>query len=82
MAVSVSRQEVTAGARFLIAGILGPQLAGWFKDSASGSGAPVVWMTPFIIAGVACIIGAIIMKTTNPPKTVSVDDKKLAVKSA
>lgn len=51
-----------------IAGILGPQLAGWFKDSASGSGAPDVWMTPFIIAGVACIIGAIIMKTTNPPK--------------
>ncbi|HEY9114176.1 MAG TPA: OFA family MFS transporter [Bacteroidales bacterium] len=51
-----------------IAGILGPQLAGVFKDSAQGSGAPVVWMTPFIIAGVACILGGIIMKTTNPPE--------------
>lgn len=53
------------------AGILGPQLAGWFKDSASGSGAPIVWMTPFIIAGVACIVGAIIMKTTKPPRPTS-----------
>lgn len=51
-----------------IAGILGPQLAGWFKDSASGSGAPVVWMTPFIIAGVACILGALLMKMTKAPK--------------
>lgn len=59
-----------------IAGILGPQLAGWFKDSASGSGAPVVWMTPFIIAGVACVVGAIIMVVTNPPNT-SLESEKL-----
>lgn len=69
-----------------IAGILGPQLAGWFKDSAAGSGAPVVWMTPFIIAGVACLIGALVMKLTKPPKVshenVVVDDKNLQVKSA
>jgi OFA family oxalate/formate antiporter-like MFS transporter len=69
-----------------IAGILGPQLAGWFKDSAAGSGAPIVWMTPFIIAGVACILGAVIMKMTNPPKNaeeeVLVDDKNLEIKSA
>jgi MFS family permease len=51
-----------------IAGILGPQLAGWFKDSAQGSGAPVIWMTPFIIAGVACILGAIIIMITKAPK--------------
>lgn len=50
-----------------IAGILGPQLAGMFKDTAAGKDATVVWMTPFIIAGVACIIGAIIMKTTKTP---------------
>ena len=55
-----------------IAGILGPQLAGFFKDSAQGSGAPVVGMTPFIIAGVACLVGSIIMKLTNPPRTESV----------
>jgi MFS family permease len=51
-----------------IAGILGPQLAGLFKDSAKGSGDPVVWMTPFIVAGVGCLVGSIIMKMTNPPK--------------
>lgn len=50
------------------AGIAGPQLAGHFKDSASDSAGPVVWMTPFIIAGVACIIGGIIMIIVKPPK--------------
>ena len=68
-----------------IAGILGPQLAGWFKDSAAGSGAPIVWMTPFIIAGVACIVGAIIMKFTNPPKFSEeelIPEEKLDLKSA
>jgi OFA family oxalate/formate antiporter-like MFS transporter len=53
-----------------VAGIIGPQLAGVFKDSAQGSGEPVVWMTPFIIAGVACILGSIIMKMTKPPQDV------------
>jgi MFS family permease len=52
-----------------VAGILGPQLAGVFKDSAEASSGPVVWMTPFIIAGVACILGGVIMLLTKPPKT-------------
>jgi MFS family permease len=52
-----------------VAGILGPQLAGVFKDSAGNAATPVVWMTPFIIAGVACIIGGVIMLLTKPPKT-------------
>lgn len=51
-----------------IAGIAGPQLAGFFKDSAVDSSGPVVWMTPFIIAGVACILGGIIMIVVRPPK--------------
>ena len=51
-----------------IAGIIGPQLAGYFKDSAHGSGSPGVWMTPFIIAGGACLIGSILMKLTKPPQ--------------
>ncbi len=51
-----------------IAGIAGPQLAGFFKDSAQGSGEPIVWMTPFIIAGIACLIGAAMMAATHPPK--------------
>jgi MFS family permease len=69
-----------------IAGIAGPQLAGFFKDTAAGSGAPIVWMTPFIIAGVACVTGSIIMKMTNPPKEESVEyhavNKELKIKSA
>ena len=51
-----------------IAGIAGPTLAGYFKDSAEASSGPVVWMTPFIIAGVACIIGGIITLLLKPPK--------------
>ena len=51
-----------------IAGIAGPQLAGYFKDSAMGSSAPIVWMAPFIIAGVACFIGALIMSLTHAPE--------------
>ncbi len=50
------------------AGIVGPQLAGFFKDTATNSGNPGIWMTPFIIAGIACILGAIVMIFTKPPK--------------
>ena len=60
-----------------IAGILGPQLAGVFKDSAQGSGDPVVWMIPFIIAGVGCIIGSIIMMIVKPPKEVDTEKKEV-----
>ncbi|MEZ5149416.1 MAG: hypothetical protein R2759_20695 [Bacteroidales bacterium] len=45
--------------------VFGPQLAGVFKDSAGNAASPVVWMTPFIIAGVACVIGGVIMILTN-----------------
>lgn len=51
-----------------LAGILGPLLAGVFKDNAADGGSPIVWMAPFIIAGVACLIGAVIMVFTHPPK--------------
>lgn len=50
-----------------VAGILGPQIAGYFKDTAMGSGDPGVWMKPFIIAGVACLVGAVIMFTSKAP---------------
>jgi MFS family permease len=69
-----------------IAGIIGPQLAGLFKDSAKGSGDPEVWMIPFIVAGAACIIGSIIMKFTNPPQIEAEEEKvfnpQLKVKGA
>ena len=52
-----------------VAGILGPLLAGVFKDAATGGNTPVGWMTPFLIAGVACLVGAIIMMFTEAPGT-------------
>jgi len=51
------------------AGIVGPLLGGIFKDAAGEGASPIVWMTPFIIAGVACLIGALIMAFTNAPGT-------------
>lgn len=51
-----------------IAGIAGPQLAGLFKDAASGAESPNAWLTPFIIAGIACILGAFIILLAKPPK--------------
>ncbi|MDP8209687.1 MAG: OFA family MFS transporter [Candidatus Stygibacter australis] len=56
-----------------IAGIAGPQVAGYFKDIAGQSGIGVgAWSTPFIIAGVACLISAILAIVVKPPKTDSV----------
>lgn len=53
-----------------IAGIVGPQIAGLFKDAAKDATSPVAWTTPFIIAGIACIIGAIIIILLKTPKKV------------
>ena len=52
-----------------IAGIAGPQIAGYFKDSAMGSGVPSIWMAPFIIAGISCLIGTLIMLPNKRTKT-------------
>ena len=51
-----------------IAGIAGPQIAGYFKDAAKGATDASAWQTPFIIAAVACILGVIIMMMVKPPK--------------
>lgn len=51
-----------------IAGIAGPQIAGYFKDAAGGAAYPIHWMPAFIIAGVACLLGAAIMYFAKPPK--------------
>jgi OFA family oxalate/formate antiporter-like MFS transporter len=50
-----------------VAGILGPLLAGHFKDAAAMGDSPKVWMTPFLIAGVSCMVGALIMLFTRAP---------------
>lgn len=50
-----------------VAGLVGPLLAGYSKDAAQGASQPAVWMTPFIIAGGVCLLGAVIMALTNRP---------------
>lgn len=50
-----------------VAGLAGPLLAGYFKDAAQGSADPSVWMTPFIIAGVVCLLGSVIMLVIKRP---------------
>jgi MFS transporter, OFA family, oxalate/formate antiporter len=48
------------------AGIIGPLIAGVFKDAAQGEvGA---WLTPFAIAGIACLAAAVLALTLKPPK--------------
>ena len=49
-----------------VAGIAGPQIAGYFKDHAMGD--VTAWMTPFIIAGVACLFAAVLSLTLKNPK--------------
>jgi len=51
-----------------IAGVIGPQIAGFFKDAAKGGSDPSIWVTPFVIAGVACLLGAALTLISKPPK--------------
>ncbi len=51
-----------------IAGIAGPQVAGYFKGAAKGAADPTAWMIPFTIAGVACLVGAVISLISKAPK--------------
>ena len=53
-----------------VAGLAGPLLAGYFKDAAQGAAQPAVWMTPFIIAGGVCLLGAVVMAFTRRPTRV------------
>ncbi len=58
-----------------LAGIAGPQIAGYFKTAAkqlAEAGDPAIavtaWVKPFIIAGVACLIAAAVGLFLKPPK--------------
>ncbi|MEA2040237.1 MAG: OFA family MFS transporter [Thermodesulfobacteriota bacterium] len=51
-----------------LAGVVGPQIAGYFKDAAKGASDPSIWITPFIIGGVVCLVGAAITLISKAPK--------------
>jgi len=50
-----------------VAGIAGPEIAGHFKDVAKGGGVGA-WSTPFVIAGISCLVAAAIGLTLKAPK--------------
>lgn len=57
-----------------VAGIAGPLVAGYFQDAASKAadvaGGPAelsAWLTPFIVAGVSCLIAAVIALMLKAP---------------
>ncbi len=49
-----------------IAGIAGPQIAGYFKDTAAGD--VNAWKMPFIIAGIACLVAAALALMLKAPR--------------
>ncbi|MFO7726712.1 MAG: OFA family MFS transporter [Desulfonatronovibrio sp.] len=49
-----------------VAGIAGPQIAGYFRDMA-GSGDISTWQTSFTIAGLACVLAAVLALFLKPP---------------
>jgi len=51
-----------------IGGIVGPVLAGRFRSAAEG-GDPSVWITPFVIAGVACLVACCLTLVLKTPKS-------------
>lgn len=50
-----------------VAGIVGPHVAGYFKDAAKNAGDVNAWITPFIIAGVSCLVAAVIALLLKAP---------------
>lgn len=53
-----------------VGGIAGPIMAGIFKDIGTAKGVDA-WYPAFIIAGIACLVAAVIGMMLRPPKTAS-----------
>jgi len=51
-----------------VGGIVGPLLGGAMRDLGTESGNIGTWMWAFIPAGIACLLGAVIMIAMRPPK--------------
>lgn len=50
-----------------VGGIVGPIMAGLFKDAGAGKGVDA-WFPAFIIAGIACLVAAVLGLMLRPPK--------------
>ena len=50
-----------------LGGIVGPQLGGFMKDLGQASGDISAWLWAFIPAGIACLVGALVMWTLRRP---------------
>ncbi len=50
-----------------VGGIVGPLLGGWMKDLGVQSGDVSTWIWAFVPAGIACLVGAVIMLTLKAP---------------
>ena len=51
-----------------VGGIIGPFVGGYFGQAAKGAQVSA-WMTPFLIAGVACLAAAVVALLLKPPKS-------------
>ncbi len=51
-----------------VGGLVGPQIAGRFRDMAAEAGGYGAWLPPFVIAGIASIIAALVILATKKPK--------------
>ncbi len=53
-----------------VGGLVGPQIAGYFRDMAAGGAGYSAWMAPFVIAGIASLIAAVVILVTKKPQLV------------
>ena len=65
--VNVGRNYGWMFTAYGVGGIVGPIMAGLFKDAGADKGVDA-WFPAFIIAGIACLIAAVIGLTLKPPK--------------
>jgi len=66
--VNVGRNYGWMFTAYGVGGIVGPIMAGMFKDAGAEKGVDA-WFPAFIIAGIACLIAAAIGLMLKPPKT-------------
>jgi len=60
-----------------IGGIVGPIMAGTFKDAGADQGLSV-WLAPFMIAGILCLVAGVLVATSKEPSLDAVAKPVLA----